>query len=340
MRAAAVSMLLLVAPAAADQPVLLSPDAQQELSDQERAKPKVEYREGYKLHKRPDGGAEGVSYHGKDIYVGSYRRSTSPVTGRLTYSVFDHGVFTRGDGDRYVGTFYFFHDAFSEQETAPSTLPRNGTYIMVGDYVPKAGAARAGIYYAMLVEGLFTLGWVEADEAFLAEFEAGRRQQVAYYEEELRREQEEAASGGFSFAQILALGLGAAVIGSADIPASDALQIGTAFATDVLSGGQTSALNQFIATQQSASAAVAGARASGIGLSGGEGAATARYRNDQVTITCPSGASSVIPLSYRTSACRSAMITFAKVYSCNMIDDMASAGTACQSACGDPQCRE
>jgi hypothetical protein len=338
-RAAVVATALLLGwPALADTPVLLSPHAQQQLNEQEQAKPKIEYRKSHALNTRSDGSVEGVSYHGNDVYVGSYRNSTSPVTGRLTYSVFDHGVFTRG-GDRYVGTFYFFHDAYNEQELAPSILPHNGTYIMVGDYVPKSGAAHTGIYYAMLVQGLFTMGWVEADEAFLADFEAGRRQQVAYYKEELRREQEE-ASGGLSFAQILALSLGAAVIGSADIPSADALQIGTAFATDVLSGGQTSALNQFIATQQSASAAASGALASGIGLSGGRQAATSRYQNDQVTINCPSGVSSVIPISYKTAACRSAMITFAKVYSCNMIDDMASAGAACRSACGDPQCRE
>jgi hypothetical protein len=340
MRVSLFSVALLVASLAlADQPVLLSPEAQQQLNEQEQAKPQVDYRKSFTLNKRPDGSADGVSYHGKDVFAGTYRKGTSPVTGRLTYLVFDHGVFTRGDGDRYVGTFYFFHDAYNEQETAPSTLPRNGTYIMVGDYLPKSGRSRAGIYYALLVEGLVTVGWVEADEKFLADFEAGRRQQVAYYKEELRREQEEAASGGLSFAQILALGLGAAMIGSVDIPAADALQIGTAFATDVLSGGETSALNQFIATQHSAAAASAGARASGIGVTGGR-SATASYKNDQVTISCPSGVSSTIPISYRTSACRNAMITFAKVYSCNLIDDMASAGQACQSACGDPQCRE
>jgi hypothetical protein len=261
------------------------------------------------------------------------------VTGQLTYSVFDRGVYTRRTGDRYVGTFYFFHDAYNEQETAPSTLPRNGTYIMVGEYVPRGGAAHAGIYYGMLIQDLFTQGWIEVDETFLADFEAGRRQQVAYYKEELRREQEEAASGGLSFAQVLALGLGAAVIGSAEIPSADALQIGTAFATDVLSGGQTNALNSMIAGQQSASAALAGARASGIGMPS-VGGATASYQNDSVTITCPSGVSSSIPISYKTTACRSAMISFAKVYSCNLIDDMASAGQACQSACGDPQCRQ
>ena len=142
-RAAAIAAALLVGlPAFADTPVLLSPEAQQQLNEQEQARPKVEYRKGHTLNRRPDGSAEGVSYHGQDVYAGSYRKSTSPVTGRLTYSVFDHGVYTRGDGDRYVGTFYFFHDAYNEQETAPSTLPSNGTYIMVGDYLPRSGAAR------------------------------------------------------------------------------------------------------------------------------------------------------------------------------------------------------
>jgi hypothetical protein len=333
------ALLAYGAPVLADQPVRLSPEAQQELDAQRLAAPDVERRMGYQISRRADGGGEGVSYHGTDLYVGSYRRSTSPVTGRLTYWVFDKGIFTRKNGDRYVGTYYYFHDAYNEQELAQSNMPQGGTYIMVGDFLPKSGPAHAGIYYGLTVNGLFPQGWAESDEQFLADFESQRRQQVAYYKDELRREQEEAASGGISFAQILALGLGAVAVGSADIPASDALQIGTAFATDVLSGGQTSALNQFIANQQSASAAIAGSRASGIGKPNTT-MATVAYQNDQVTIACPSGASNVIPLSYKTSACRAAMIDFAKVYSCNMIDDFSRVGAACQSACGDAQCRQ
>ncbi|WP_162917701.1 hypothetical protein [Dongia deserti] len=128
------------------------------------------------------------------------------------------------------------------------------------------------------------------------------------------------------------MGLGAAGIAAADIPAADALQIGAALATDVLGGGQTSALDQYRAAQQPPTPAGA--------VTATRSATAESYQQDQVTITCPSGVSSTIPLSYKTQACREAMITFAKVYSCNMIDDMNAAASACQGACGNPQCRE
>jgi hypothetical protein len=344
MRALVGGALLILAtlfPALAQEAVPLSADALSTLGRQREDNPEVHRRNTFKIDRRADGTGEGVSYHGTDVYVGTFRRSTSPVTGRLTHWVFDKGVFSRHNGDRYVGTFYFFHDAYNEREAAPSPMPQGGTYIMVGDYVPKSGPGHSGIYYGWTTQGLFNSGWVEADQAFLTEFEEGRRRQVAYYKEQIRQEQREAASG-FSFGQILALGLGAAVIGVADIPATDALRIGGAFASDVLSGGKTNALNQFISTQQSAAAAAAGGRAAGLGPSSTPGAppgsATATYKNEQVTVSCPSGVSSVIPISYKTAACRDAMVTFAKVYSCNLIDDFASAGATCQSACGDPQC--
>lgn len=336
--------LSLALPASAQEAINLSPDALQQLTDQRAAEPGPGRTEGHELRETGNGRAEGISYHNGGTYLGSYRRSTSPVTGRLTHWVFDNGVFTRPNGDRYVGRFLFFHAVYNEQEKAGSTLPNDGTYIMVGRFIPKSGTGKDGIYYNNFMTGL-PMRWIEADETFLAEIENSNRQQVAYLKDEIRREQAEADSG-LSFGQVLALGLGAAALGAADIPSADALQIGSAFATDVLSGGETNALNQMIVNQQSASAAAAGANASGLGL-GAAGMetpaadpATATYKNDQVTVSCPSGVSSTIPLSYKTEACRSAMISFAKVYACNMIDDFSAASASCQSACGDPQCRE
>ena len=71
------------------------------------------------------------------------------------------------------------------------------------------------------------------------------------------------------------------------------------------------------------------------------GAATdAGYTTEQVTISCPSGASNSIPISYKTQQCRSAMIAYAEIYACNRIDDFARAAQTCSSACGNAQCRE
>jgi hypothetical protein len=335
--AALLLCLSVPAPALAQQTIELSPAAQQQFDDQRAAEPEAGPESGFDIRSLGNGQGEGVSYHKGGVYFGSYRRSTSPVTGRLTYWVFDDGVFSRPNGDRYVGRFLYFHAVHDEAEKVRSDLPHDGTYLMVGRFIAKDGTTRQGIYYNLMFPGM-PMRWIEADETFLREIEASNRQQVAYVKEQIRQEQAEAESG-LSFGQILALGLGAAVIGTADIPSADALQIGSAFASDVLSGGETNALNQLIADQQSAAAAAAGATASGLGPNG-DVAATATYQNDQVTVSCPSGVSSVIPVSYKTAACRDAMVTFAKVYSCNMIDDFSSAAAACQNACGDPQCRQ
>lgn len=321
----------------AQQVIELSPDAQQQFNDQRNAEPQAGPERGYDIRNLGGGRGEGVSYHKGGLYLGSYKRSASPVTGRLEHWVFDDGVFTRNNGDRYVGTFLFFHAVHNEREKAASELPVDGTYLMVGRFIDKAGNAKSGIYYNLLLPGL-PMRWIEADEAFLREIESSNRQQAAYVKEQIRLEQEDAGDG-LSFGQILALGLGGAVIGTADIPASDMLQIGSAFAADVLSDGNTNALNRLIVDQQSAAASAAGARVSGLGSIYGM-TASATYRNDQVTVECPSGVSSVIPVSYKTEACRDAMVSFAKVYACNMIDDFSSASAACQSACGDPQCRQ
>jgi hypothetical protein len=338
-------------PGRADTTFQISPDVLQQITTERAAEPKPEQMSGHELRPISDSAAEGVYYRMGESYVGSFARSTSPATGRLTHWVFDQGVFTRVNGDRYVGTFYFFHHAHMETRRAGSDMPQSGTYIMSGSYHPKNGGAKQGIYYGDFYDNA-PVAWVEADEGYMREFEAYNEYQVNEAKAAIRREQErkrqlalqaaqEEAEDDSMFGQMLALGVGAAILGAADIPGTDMMNIGSAMATDILSGGETNALQQMIVGQQSSLAAAAGASASGYTFPGGGDATAVSSRSDQVTITCPqSGVSSTIPLSYKTEGCRSAMINFAKVYACNMIDDMASAGAACQSACGHPQCLE
>ncbi|TDQ84257.1 hypothetical protein A8950_0805 [Dongia mobilis] len=340
-------LLLLAGPstALAQEGIEVSPEALQQLIDQQPLVPKIPARrDGYELRDTAGGGKEGVSFHNGDAFIGAFRKSVSP-TGRMSHWVFDRGIYATQDGDRYSGTFYYFHFMYTELEKAATLLPQDGTYILVGSHLPRGGLPKSGIFYGY-VQQQKQLDWLEASEAFLAEFEQEHAQQAQLYVAKIRREEAEAAAeaeSGFSFGQALALGLGAAVIGTADIPSADALQIGAALATDVLSGGQTNALGQYTNNQQSAlQSATANSAGSGAGSPAGEPAATAQssYQSEQVTITCPSGVSSVIPLSFKTQACRSAMISFAKAYACNMIDDMNAAAASCQNACGNAQCRE
>ena len=332
---AVAAALLLAAPAAAQETITLSPEAQQQLIDDRAADPRPQQVDGHKIRQTGDGAGEGVSFHHGDVFIGTFRRSASPVTGRIVHWVFDNGIYVQRDGDRFTGRFYFFHETWNEREKKGAPLPYDGKYIMVGSFIPKSGAPRPGIY-AGEIGPLRPWRWVWADETYLASFERFYEGQVQYRMAELRREQAEEAESGLSFGQLLALGLGAAAMSMADIPAAEAAEIGGAFVTDVLSGGQTNQLEQIVTNPSPAG--TPSPNGGGAGASGGTASAT--YRNDQVTITCPSGVSSTIPISYKTEQCRSAMVNFAKVYSCNLIDDFNSAAAQCQSACGHPQCQE
>jgi hypothetical protein len=227
--AAIFAATLHAAAAEAQDGVQLSPGAMQQLQEQQPEPSAPRHRDGYEFRDTPDGGKDGVSYHAGDVYLGTFRRSTSPTTGRLKHWVFDRGVYVQRNGDRYAGTFYFFHFIYDELTKEPSVLPRNGTYIMVGDYLPKSGAAQPGIYYGNVLN-YQPMRWIEASEAYLADFERGHQEQVALYAEKIRRDRAAEAAeaeSGLSFGQVLALGLGAAGIAAADIPAADALQIGS-----------------------------------------------------------------------------------------------------------------
>lgn len=328
----------------------ISPDVLQQINTERAAEPKPEQMSGHELRPTSETASEGVYYRMGESYVGSFVRSTSPATGRLTHWVFDQGVFTRMNGDRYVGTFYFFHHAHMEQRRAATDMPESGIYIMTGSLHPKSGGTKQGIYHGEFYENA-PVAWVEADAEYMKAFEAYNEYQIDEAKAAIRRERErqrqmalqeaQEAEDDSMFGQMLALGLGAAILGAADIPSADMLEIGSAMASDVLSGGETNALQQMVLSQQSSLAAAAGASASGYTYPGGGDATAVSTQSDQVTITCPqSGLTSTIPLSYKTQICRSAMIDFAKVYACNMIDDMARVGAACQSACGHPQCLE
>jgi hypothetical protein len=58
---------------------------------------------------------------------------------------------------------------------------------------------------------------------------------------------------------------------------------------------------------------------------------------EQVAITCPSGVSSTVPITYRTRACFEAARQFAVTYACNRLDQ-ARVMQNCTNACGHPQC--
>src|SRR3546814_19518499 len=77
--------------------------------------------------------------------------------------------------------------------------------------------------------------FVKATPEYLADFERRHARATEAYR---RQQAAEAADSGFDFGQVLALGLGAAVISSADLPGVDKMQLGQAFVSDVLEIGR------------------------------------------------------------------------------------------------------
>lgn len=141
----------------------------------------------------------------------------------------------------------------------------------------------------------------------------------------------------FSFDQIMAFSMGAAIIGASDIPSAAKLQIGEALAQDTLGGGGGSNL---AALQKSFAS-----RANSTITSNEQAATTTGQANsnesipvENVTITCSSsGTTSTIPIPYRTQMCRRAAIDFATTYACNKFDQERVIRN-CNAACGHPQC--
>src|SRR3546814_3602612 len=93
------------------------------------------------------------------------------------------------------------------------------------------GTAETGIFIAEDVTAGIALYFVKATPEYLADFERRHARATEAYR---RQQAAEAADSGFDFGQVLALGLGAAVISSADLPGVDKMQLGQAFVSDVL----------------------------------------------------------------------------------------------------------
>jgi len=145
---------------------------------------------------------------------------------------------------------------------------------------------------------------------------------------------------GLDFGQVFALAAGTAVIGSSNISDMSKVEIGGAFAADVLGGGGNSGNLQSLQQnyqlqQQNGQTGGVAQVAAGTGMQAGGGLKT--YK---ATITCEqTGVTSQIDVPYRTEQCRIAAVDFATTYSCNKLDQERVTRN-CQSACGHPQCLE
>ncbi|GAB4362099.1 MAG: hypothetical protein Kow00114_17120 [Kiloniellaceae bacterium] len=179
-------------------------------------------------------------------FEGTFKRTHHVYVGRdvVTY---DKGVYAMPGQAAYVGTFNYFGQP--TQTDVAFVFPKS-SFVVVGKKLTPDGKAETGIYIAEDAVAGLALRFVKATPEYLADFE---RRHLRAAEAYRRQQAEQAASGGFDFGQALALGLGAAVIGSADLPGLDKMQLGQAFVSDVLGNGDGSALmSSFMGALQSA----------------------------------------------------------------------------------------
>ncbi|MBP5856003.1 hypothetical protein KAJ83_03215 [Marivibrio halodurans] len=320
--------------------------------------------------KRP---LEGITSRDMDVFEGRWETYSSPYDDNIRYA-YARGTYRsesafQGKGI-YRGDFKYLQDK-------PNGYWTTGTYAMIGTYTRPDGSVDKGIYIAEDVYPNQPLTFYKATPAYLQKVERQYEAQIRQYrEEELRRAQAEAAAAAdsgslFSFGQVLSMGLGGLMIATSDIPGTDQLEIGAALFQDVMSGGESSALAEIASNSTGgypsstvapdggvtgfssiltgdSSALDAGMAARGTnggtssttGGAGMQAASASPRQSTQYSFTCPSGMSSTVTITYKTSACLSAKQAMTRVYSCNLVDDFASIASQCSSACGSPQCSE
>lgn len=286
-----------------------------------------------------------------------------------TLITYDQGAYAIPGDAAYVGNFHYFG-----QPTEEWDYYTKGSFVVVGKKINWDGTSEDGIYIAENAVAGFALNFVRATPEYLNQFEQRHAAAVQSYQQQLA-----SSNDGWDFGQVLALGLGAAMIGASDLPDADKLNLAQAFISDVSGDGSGTALaniaNAYGGGNSSLDGLFTGGQsfeAPGLNVvlsavtgqaieeplqvppaSPPQGTTTATSvgtqtttvsqaapQTDNFTFTCPMGGTYTIPISYKKASCGNAMKAFAKTYSCNLIDDFAKAGQQCLQACGNNQCAE
>jgi hypothetical protein len=173
--------------------------------------------------------------------------------------------------------------------------------------------------------------------------QAERERRIAAERERQRRAeaQAQARQSDGNFFGALAAGLAATAIGAnAGMDANAAVNFGTSIARDI-NEGTTRNTQQFTASQSAAASASSSGSTAAASTGGASGnAAKGPLRSESYAAQCPLGKEVSLPLTYRTQACRSAMIDFALAYMCNDFERFQQVQSRCVSACGTSTCNE
>jgi hypothetical protein len=301
-------------------------------------------------------------------FEGTFKPIQHPYLNRTLIS-YDEGAYAVPGDAVYVGNFHYFGRPTEEWEPFPK-----GSFVVIGKRIKADGTSENGIYIAEDAVAGFSLRFVRATPEYLKQFEQRHTAAVQSYQQQLAADDD-----GWDFGQVLALGLGAAMIGSSDLPDMDKLNLAQAFISDVSGDGSGNALANIMSSYSGGGSNLGGlftgeqsfdapglnailAAAAGQTIntsttspssaspqstpsgtpSGAQStaASSSSMQTENFSFSCPMGGNYTIPITYKNPSCGSAMKAFAKTYSCNLIDDFAKVGRQCLQACGNNQCAE
>jgi len=160
-------------------------------------------------------------------FEGTFKREYHPFLGQ-TLVTFDEGVYAIPGEAAYVGTYTYF----GEKED----YLVKGSFVLVGKKVLWDGTAEDGLFIAEDTYQGQELNLIKATPDYLNQFQQRHAAAVQAYRSQ------PADSGDDDFGMLLALGLGAALIGGSDLPSFDKLALAEAFITDVTGDGDGTAM--------------------------------------------------------------------------------------------------
>ncbi len=180
-------------------------------------------------------------------FEGTFKREYHPFLGQ-TLVTFDEGVYAIPGDAAYIGTFTYFGGSdnvstgmagatggFGNSGLAIGQATK-GSFVLVGKKVLWDGTSEDGIFIAEDTYQGQELNLIKATPDYLNQFQQRHAAAVQAYRSQ------PADSGDDDFGMLLALGLGAALIGGSDLPSFDKLALAEAFITDVAGDGDGTAM--------------------------------------------------------------------------------------------------
>ncbi|WP_100637527.1 ankyrin repeat domain-containing protein [Marinomonas sp. ef1] len=176
-------------------------------------------------------------------------------------------------------------------------------------------------------------GLMERTQQQIVDLDNQRRRQIE--QQNAQAKQQEQNDSGNIFGKVIAI-TGLTAVGAAasntGVDSSSVVDIVGGGIADIMTDGRAGGLQQAQQRQQT-QANTAAQNNTSTSLK-----PAANFQTETYRVSCPSGVSNDIPLRYKTQQCRTAMIDFAKAYSCNDYQRFEQVHAACDQACGSVNC--